>query len=101
MVTQALIQGKDVLSVPMPSTISYSSGQHITLPLPKTGIITHIDLDVNLNYDSGDVEKEDEIKNLNDPNRPVIKRDFYFNEAMAVTLDYLSLMKKYKLAMRN
>ena len=64
MVTKTLIQGKDVLSVPMPSTIAYSSGQHVTLDLPRTGIITHIDLEINLNYDSGDVEKEDEIKNL-------------------------------------
>ena len=65
MVTQTrLIQGKDVRSVPMPATIAFSSGQHVVLDLPRTGIITHLDIEMNLNYDSGDVEKEDEIKNL-------------------------------------
>lgn len=61
---QRLIQGKDVLSTPMAETIAFSSGQHVVVNLPRTGIITHIDLELNLNYDSGDVENEDEIRNL-------------------------------------
>jgi carboxyl-terminal processing protease len=39
-------------------------------------------------------EEEDEFKKLDDPNRPVVNRDYYFNEAMAVTEDYLKLSKK-------
>lgn len=59
-----LIQGKDVLSSPLPSTIAFSSGQHVTLDLPRTGLYTHLVLELNLNYDSGSVETEDEIFNL-------------------------------------
>ena len=50
---------------------------------------------------AADKAEEDKIKDLNDPNRPVIKRDFYFNEVLAVTLDYLSLVKKEKPALQN
>ena len=38
---------------------------------------------------------EDEEKKLEesvDPKRPIVKRDFYFNEAMNVTVDYLNLL---------
>jgi len=38
---------------------------------------------------------EDEEKKLSeaeDPKRPVVKRDFYFNEAMQVTADYLNML---------
>ena len=38
---------------------------------------------------------EDEEKKLEesiDPKRPIVKRDFYFNEAMKVTVDYLNLL---------
>ncbi len=37
-------------------------------------------------------EEEKELKELDDPNRPVVKRDYYFNEALAVTLDYVRLV---------
>jgi carboxyl-terminal processing protease len=36
-------------------------------------------------------EEENQFDQLDDPNRPVVKRDYYFNEALAVTLDYLEL----------
>ena len=42
-------------------------------------------------------EEEKQFEQLDDPNRPVVKRDFYFNEAIAITLDYLQLNKKLAL----
>lgn len=39
-------------------------------------------------------EEEKQYEQLDDPNRPVVKRDYYFNEAIAITLDYLQLSKK-------
>jgi carboxyl-terminal processing protease len=38
-------------------------------------------------------DEEKELEEQNDPNRPVVKRDYYFNEALTITLDYLRLMK--------
>ncbi|MBN2290939.1 MAG: carboxy terminal-processing peptidase [Pirellulales bacterium] len=40
-----------------------------------------------------DDEKKKKAEELNDPNRPVVKRDDYMNEALAVTLDFLRLGK--------
>jgi len=37
-------------------------------------------------------EEEQEVDELNDPNRPVIKRDFYVNEVLAVTTDYVRML---------
>ncbi|MFO0883936.1 MAG: carboxy terminal-processing peptidase [Pirellulales bacterium] len=46
-----------------------------------------------------DAEKEeDEHLEDNANEKEVVKRDFYFNEALAVTLDYLRLMGKDKVA---
>jgi carboxyl-terminal processing protease len=42
--------------------------------------------------------EEDEFKDLNDPDRPVVRRDYYFNEVLAVTLDYVGFLKKHMLA---
>ena len=42
---------------------------------------------------NSDKEEEKEIEELNDPKRPIVKKDFYFNEAVAVALDYLRLLK--------
>jgi carboxyl-terminal processing protease len=39
-------------------------------------------------------EEEKQFEQLDDPNRPVVKRDFYFNEAINIGLDYLQLNKK-------
>lgn len=39
-------------------------------------------------------EEEKQFEQLDDPNRPVVKRDFYFNEAILIGLDYLQLNKK-------
>lgn len=41
------------------------------------------------------VEKEQEksFDDLNNPNRPVVDRNYYFNEALAITLDYMDQMK--------
>ncbi len=40
-----------------------------------------------------DKEEEKQFEQLEDSNRPVVKRDYYFNEALAVTLDYLQLLR--------
>jgi carboxyl-terminal processing protease len=42
---------------------------------------------------SADKEIEKTFEEENDPKRPVVKRDYYFNESLAVTLDYLQLLK--------
>lgn len=42
---------------------------------------------------NADKELEKAIEEENDPNRPVIKRDYYFNEALAVTLDYVGMLR--------
>lgn len=39
-------------------------------------------------------EEEKELEELNDPNAPVVKRDYYFNEAMAIAIDYLRISNK-------
>jgi carboxyl-terminal processing protease len=41
---------------------------------------------------NSDKEEEKQLEQLEDSNRPVVKRDYYFNEALAVTLDYLQLL---------
>src|SRR6185295_8926408 len=38
-------------------------------------------------------DEEKELEEANDPKRPVVKRDYYFNEALTITLDYLRTMK--------
>ena len=38
-------------------------------------------------------EEEKEFEEQNDSNRPVIKNDFYFQEVLAITQDYLRLLK--------
>jgi carboxyl-terminal processing protease len=42
---------------------------------------------------NADKEEEREAEELNNPHRPVVKNDYYFKEALAVTLDYLRLLK--------
>ncbi|MEX0978039.1 MAG: carboxy terminal-processing peptidase [Pirellulales bacterium] len=37
-------------------------------------------------------QEEKEFEELNDPNRPVVKRDFYFNEVLDITTDYAGLL---------
>ncbi len=39
-------------------------------------------------------DEEKKLEESADPKRPVVKRDFYFNEAMRVTLDYLQALDK-------
>lgn len=46
-------------------------------------------------------EEEKEIENLNDPERPIVKQDFYFKETMAITVDYARMLEKLKLADTN
>lgn len=43
---------------------------------------------VNADKEDGDVEKEID-EEMNEQDRPVVKKDYYFDEAMDVTLDYL------------
>ena len=42
-------------------------------------------------------EEEKQFEDLDNPNRPVVKRDYYFDEAINITLDYLQLSKKLAL----
>ena len=37
-------------------------------------------------------QEEKELEEMNDPNRPVVKRDFYFNEVLAITADYVGML---------
>jgi carboxyl-terminal processing protease len=37
-------------------------------------------------------DEEKKLEETTDPRRPVIKRDFYFNEAMNITIDYLAAL---------
>jgi carboxyl-terminal processing protease len=46
----------------------------------------------NMNELREDKIEEKEFEELNDPNRPVVKRDFYFNEVLDITTDYLSVL---------
>ncbi len=39
-------------------------------------------------------QEEKEFEELNDPNRPVVDRDFYFNEVLAITTDYVNMIKR-------
>lgn len=50
-----------------------------------------------------DSEKEEEktFENQEKANDEIVKRDFYFNEALAVTLDYVRLLNKEKVAGAN
>lgn len=43
-------------------------------------------------------EEEKQLEELNNPNRPVVKRDYYFNEAVAITRDYVDLLSKSRIA---
>jgi carboxyl-terminal processing protease len=36
--------------------------------------------------------EEKELEEQNDPNRPVVKRDYYFNEVLAITTDYVGML---------
>jgi carboxyl-terminal processing protease len=36
--------------------------------------------------------EEKELEEQNDPNRPVVKRDYYFNEVLAITTDYVAML---------
>ncbi len=40
---------------------------------------------------NADKEEEKTLEKMNDPNEPAIKRDYYLNEALAITVDYLNL----------
>jgi carboxyl-terminal processing protease len=41
-------------------------------------------------------EEEKNFEELNDPNRPVFKNDFYNDEALNITVDYLNLLKSQR-----
>jgi carboxyl-terminal processing protease len=42
---------------------------------------------------SPEKQEEKELEELNDPDRPVVKRDYYFNEVLDITADYLRLLE--------
>jgi carboxyl-terminal processing protease len=43
---------------------------------------------------SAEKQEENELEEQNDPNRPVVKRDYYFNEVLSITTDYANMLKK-------
>ncbi|MEX2114007.1 MAG: carboxy terminal-processing peptidase [Pirellulales bacterium] len=42
---------------------------------------------------SPEKQEEKTLEDLNDPNRPVVERNFYFNEVLDITTDYLQMLK--------
>lgn len=42
---------------------------------------------------NADKQEEEQLEELDDPHRPIVKRDHYFNECLDVTLDYLELVQ--------
>ena len=42
---------------------------------------------------SAEKQEEKELEEMNDPNRPVVKRDYYFDEVLSITADYAQLLK--------
>jgi carboxyl-terminal processing protease len=42
---------------------------------------------------NADDEEKKTLEKLNDPNRPAIERDYYLNEVLAITADYLNLLR--------
>jgi len=50
---------------------------------------------------NADKEEEKQIEALNDHGDEVVKRDFYFNEVLTITLDYLDQLQKSQVAIRN
>ncbi|MBL9091834.1 MAG: carboxy terminal-processing peptidase [Planctomycetaceae bacterium] len=49
--------------------------------------------EVNADKEEGDLENEIEKEMNEAEDRPVVKKDYYYTEAMSVTLDYLNLSK--------
>jgi carboxyl-terminal processing protease len=37
-------------------------------------------------------QEEETFEELNDPQRPVVKRDYYFNEVLDITTDYANML---------
>lgn len=50
---------------------------------------------------NADKEEEKQIEELNDRSDEVVKRDFYFDEVLAITLDYLDQLQKNQVAKRE
>jgi len=40
---------------------------------------------------NADKKEQEELEELNDPNKNGIERDYYLDEAIAITIDYLNL----------
>ncbi|MGC3969166.1 MAG: carboxy terminal-processing peptidase [Pirellulales bacterium] len=60
-----------------------------TLPLNEEKFLA----EVNADKEEGDLENEIEKEMNEQEDRPVVKKDYYFNEAMNVTLDYIDAVK--------
>ena len=50
---------------------------------------------------SSDEEEKEKDEDPNNPNRPVVERNYYMNEALAVTLDLISLANGFPLEQRG
>lgn len=50
---------------------------------------------------SDEEEKEKKAEELNNPNKPVVERNYYMNEALAITVDFVSLLNGLPIDPRN
>ena len=55
----------------------------------------------NKNELTPEKQEEKEFEELNDPNQPVVKRDYYFNEVLDITADYASMLRTPQAAAVN
>ena len=58
----------------------------------KTISLVEAEFEKQWNEGKAAEDEEKKLSEVEDPKRPVVKRDFYFNEAMRVTVDYLNML---------
>ncbi|NBW95553.1 MAG: tail-specific protease [Planctomycetia bacterium] len=58
----------------------------------KTISLVEADFERQWNEGKAADDEEKKLAEVEDPKRPIVKRDFYFDEAMKVTTDYLNLL---------
>lgn len=46
-------------------------------------------------------KEEEQIEAFNDPDRPVVKRDYYFNEVLSITRDYVNKLDEQRVVRRD
>ena len=58
----------------------------------KTISLVEAEFEKQWNEGKAAEDEEKKLAEVEDPKRPIVKRDFYFNEAMKVTVDYLNML---------